>query len=650
MGRDQLQPRQEGRRYFAAFSGTSGVHLTVPCQPHRLAATQPVRQLAVLSGGLPPELVRSSSILVLDVSFNSLTGGLAELPSSTAETPMQVLNISSNQFTGRFPSTSWEVMKSLVTLNASNNSFSGQIPATYCLSAPSFAVLELSFNQFSGNIPRGLNNCTMLKMLAAGYNHLSGTFSEEIFNVTSLEHLSLPSNQLQGSLHGISKLTNMVTLDLGGNDISGNIPEAIGDLNRLEELHLDYNIMSGELPAALSNCTNIITIDLRTNHFSGELTKVNFSNMSNLKKIDLLYNSFTGTIPESIYSCSRLIALRLSGNKLDGQLSPRISNLKYLAFLSLGINSFTNITNALHILKISRNLATLFIGNNFKGELMPDDDIIDGFDNLHALDIQGCQLSGKIPLWISRLANLNMLLLNNNQLTGPIPGWINSLSHLFFMDVSNNNLTGEIPLNLTEMPMLKSTGDATQFDLVFQLPVYNCPLLQYRVVTSVPTVLNLSHNYFTGVIPPQIGQLKELGVLDFSFNKLSGQIPKSIGNIINLLLLDLSNNHLMGAIPGALDNLHFLGAFNVSDNDLEGPVPSGGQFNTFGASSFDGNTHLCGPMLIHKCGSAQAPPTTILSTKQINYKVPFGIAFSAFFVVGVLYDQIVLSRYFRCIY
>uniref|UniRef100_A0ACD5YN37 Uncharacterized protein n=1 Tax=Avena sativa TaxID=4498 RepID=A0ACD5YN37_AVESA len=276
--------------------------------------------------------------------------------------------------------------------------------------------------------------------------------------------------------------------------------------------------------------------------------------------------------------------------------------------------------------KSSRNLASLFIGNSFKGELMPEDDKIDGFDNLHVLDMGGCQLSGKIPLWISRLTNLNMLLLNNNQLTGPIPGWINSLDHLFFMDVSNNNLVGEIPLNLTEMPMLKSTGDGTRFDLVFQLPIYHALLRQYRVVTSVPKVLNLSHNYFTGVIPQQIGQLKVLDVLDFSSNELSGQIPNSIGNITNLMLLDLSNNNITGAIPGALDNLHFLGKFNVSRNDLEGRVPSGGQFNTFGASSFDGNTKLCGPMLIQKCGSIEAPPATNLSTKQFGYKVPFGIS------------------------
>lgn len=52
-----------------------------------------------LSGVLPLELVLSSSIIVLDISFNCLTGGLSELPSSTPARPLQVLNISSNLFT-----------------------------------------------------------------------------------------------------------------------------------------------------------------------------------------------------------------------------------------------------------------------------------------------------------------------------------------------------------------------------------------------------------------------------------------------------------------------------------------------------------------------------------------------------------------------
>ncbi|RLM79322.1 hypothetical protein C2845_PM12G03210 [Panicum miliaceum] len=88
----------------------------------------------LLSGGLPLELMSSNSIIVLDVSFNRLDGEVHELPPSTPSRPLQVLNISTNLFTGQFPSTTWEVMNSLVVLNASNNSFTGQIPNHLCSS------------------------------------------------------------------------------------------------------------------------------------------------------------------------------------------------------------------------------------------------------------------------------------------------------------------------------------------------------------------------------------------------------------------------------------------------------------------------------------------------------------------------------------
>jgi Leucine-rich repeat (LRR) protein len=488
----------------------------------------------------------------------------------------------------------------------------------------------------------------MLTELRAGYNNISGTLPDELFNVTSLEYLSFPNNGLYGVLDSASivNLRNLVTLDLGGNQFHGQIPNNIGQLKRLEEFHLNNNNMTGELPSALSNCTNLVTIDLKSNHFSGEITNVNFSNLPNLKNLDLWLNNFTGTVPESIYSCSNLTALRLSSNNLHGQLSSSIANLKYLSFLSLGKNNFTNITNALHILKSSKNLTTLLIGHNFWGERMPEDDIIDGFDNLQVLDMGNCQLPGKVPLWISRLTNLGMLLLNGNQLTGPIPGWINSLSRLFYMDVSDNRLTGEIPLTLMDIPMLKSTNNATHLDpRVFELPVYNGPSLQYRVVTSFPTMLNLSKNNLTGVIPPQIGQLEVIVVLDFSFNKLSGQIPQSICKLTNLQVLDLSSNNLTGAIPAALNSLHFLSAFNISNNDLEGPIPSGGQFSTFQNTSFNGNPKLCGPMFTHKCVSASIPPS---SREHRNKKAVFAIAFAVLFggiaIILLLVCLLVLIR------
>nr|XP_051195030.1 tyrosine-sulfated glycopeptide receptor 1-like isoform X1 [Lolium perenne] len=590
-----------------------------------------------LSGALPLELLSSGNILVIDVSFNRLDGELHDLASSTPSRPLQVLNISSNLFTGRFPSTTWEVMNNLVALNASNNSFTGNIPAHICNSSPSFVMLELCLNHFSGSIPPGFGNCSMLKVLKAGHNNLSGGLPADIFNATALEYLSFPNNDLHGVLDGarIINLRNLATLDLGENSFSGHIPYSVGELKKLQELHLDHNNMFGELPSALSNSTNLITIDLKSNHFSGILAKVNFSNLPNLKTLDLLYNNFSGTIPESIYSCSNLTALRLSGNNLDGQLSPRIVDLKYLTFLSLAKNYFENITHALRILQGCKNLTTLFIGQNFRRELLLEDDKISGFEKLQVLDISDCTLFGKIPLWISELADLEMLVLSGNQLNGSIPAWIETLKYLFYLDISNNNLTGEIPKALMDMPMLKSGKAQANLDpRVFKLPVYNGPSLQYFIPAALPKMLDLSNNKFSGEIPLDIGQLKALSSVNFSFNHLTGQIPESICNLTKLQVLDLSSNNLTGDMPAALNSLNFLSAFNVSNNDLEGHTPSGGQFNTFQNSSFDGNPKLCGSMLTHKCGSTSIPPSY---TKHRDKKNVFSIAFGMFIeVIAVL--------------
>jgi Leucine-rich repeat (LRR) protein len=215
--------------------------------------------------------------------------------------------------------------------------------------------------------------------------------------------------------------------------------------------------MSGELPSTLSRCTctKLQIIDLKSNSFCGELTKVNFSNLPNLKTLDLMGSKFNGTIPESIYSCKNLTALRLSFNRFHGQLSGKISNLMSLSFLSLVDISLTNITSAFQILKSCRNLTTLLIGLNFKHEVMPEDDRIDGFENLHVFSITGCSLYGKIPPWLSKLKSLEVLSLSNNQLSASIPDWIRNLNSLFYIDLSNNSFTGEIPTALMEMPMLK---------------------------------------------------------------------------------------------------------------------------------------------------------------------------------------------------
>ncbi|CAM0876045.1 unnamed protein product [Alopecurus aequalis] len=591
----------------------------------------------------------SRSIVVLDVSFSGLSGVLHELPSSvTTARPLQVLNISSNQLTSEFPSSAWKVMQNLVMLNASNNSFTGCIPPSLCLS-PSLAMLDLCYNQLSGSVPAALGNCSTLKVLKAGNNKLSGTLPAELFHATSLEHLSFPNNGLQGELDGenIVKLSNLATLDLGGNKFSGNIPRSIGQLKRLEELYLDSNNISGELPSTLSECTRLIIIDLMVNSISGDLGRVNFSNLHDLKHLDLMRNNFSGIVPESIYSCSKLTALRLSLNHLHGEISPRIGNL-HVSFLALARNSFTNITKAFHVFKSLRNFTTLILAHNFMNEAMLQDETIQSFQNLRYLNMADSSLTGNLPVWLSKLTKLKILRLSNNRPTGPVPCWINSLNSLFYLDLSNNSFSGQISITLMEIPRLKSDEAAAYLDPGhLELPVFRGNLSrQYHVLTSFPKFLNLSTNNFTGVIPPQIGQLKVLSQVDFSWNRLYGDIPLSVCNLTKLEVLDLSNNHLTGVIPATLGNLHFLSAFNISNNDLQGAVPTGGQLSTFPDSSFDGNPKLCGTMLVHHCNSVGAAHVDGTSTEQYSNKITFFIAFGLFFGVGVLYDQLVLHRYF----
>ncbi|KAF7083552.1 hypothetical protein CFC21_087330 [Triticum aestivum] len=605
----------------------------------------------LLSGGLPPELLSSGSIIAIDVSVNRLEGEFQELApaSATPDRPLKVLNISSNLFTGPFPSTTWRVMRNMVVLSASNNSFTGKLPTDMCTSSPSLAVLELSHNQFSGRIWPVLGRCSMLKVLKAGFNNLSGTLPDELFNATSLELLSLPRNGLHGTLEGanIIKLSHLATLDLGDNNFNGNIPESVGQLQRLQELHLNDNMMSGELPSTLTNCTNLMTIDLKGNNFSGELAKVNFSKLPSLRILDLMSNTFSGTIPESIYSCRNLTALRLSSNKFHGELAEGLRNLTSLSFLSLGNNSLTNITKALKILGSSKNLTTLLIAHNFMYEVMPQDDTIKGFQNLQVFSINSCSLSGQIPRWLSKLTNLGALMLHDNQLTGSIPDWISNLNFLYFLQISNNSLTGEIPTALAQMPMLRSEKTGAHLDpRGFQLPIYLGPSLQISMDSAFRKVLDLSVNKLVGEIPREIGLLKAIWGLNLSSNLLSGEIPQSICNLTNLQVLDLSINHLSGTIPTALNDLHFLSEFNVSNNELQGPIPTGGQISTFQSSSFDGNPRLCGPLLNRYCDLAQAAPVPITSANRWSIEVIFSIAFGVFFGVGVLYDQLVLSKFY----
>ena len=87
------------------------------------------------------------------------------------------------------------------------------------------------------------------------------------------------------------------------------------------------------------------------------------------------------------------------------------------------------------------------------------------------------------------------------------------------------------------------------------------------------TLLDLWANKLSGHIPPELGNLANLGLLDLSDNQLSGQIPPELGNLANLHVLRLHDNQLSGPIPPELGSLANLAALYLYDNQLSGPIP-----------------------------------------------------------------------------
>ncbi|XP_043705163.1 probable leucine-rich repeat receptor-like protein kinase At1g35710 [Telopea speciosissima] len=86
--------------------------------------------------------------------------------------------------------------------------------------------------------------------------------------------------------------------------------------------------------------------------------------------------------------------------------------------------------------------------------------------------------------------------------------------------------------------------------------------------------LSLSHNSINGSIPREIGNLKNLNQLFLGSNNLSGSIPATIGNLKNLSQLDLSNNMFIGSIPSEIGEMKQLVLLNLSHNKLNGSIPA----------------------------------------------------------------------------
>ncbi|KAJ4833606.1 hypothetical protein Tsubulata_022452 [Turnera subulata] len=425
------------------------------------------------------------------------------------------------------------------------------------------------------------------------------------FNVISL---NLSGLNLDGEISpAIGNLKDLASIDLRGNRLSGQIPDEIGDCSSLKSLDLSFNAIYGDIPFSISKLKQLETLILKNNQLIGPIPST-LSQIPNLKILDLAQNKLSGEIPRLIYWNEVLQYLGLRGNNLVGSISPDICQLTGLWFFDVKNNSLTgsiplNIGNctSFQVLDLSYNqltgeipfnigflqVATLSLqGNQLSGKIPS---VIGLMQALAVLDLSCNMLSGPIPPILGNLTYTEKLYLHSNKLTGSIPPELGNMSKLHYLELNDNQLTGHIPPELGKLTDLFDLNVANNH-LEGPIPdnLSSCTNLNSlnvhgnKLNGTIPralqrlesmTYLNLSSNNIKGPIPIELSRIGNLDTLDISNNKISGSIPSSLGDLEHLLKLNLSRNQLTGFIPGEFGNLRSVMEIDLSNNHLSGLIP-----------------------------------------------------------------------------
>jgi hypothetical protein len=313
--------------------------------------------------------------------------------------------------------------------------------------------------------------------------------------------------------------------------------------------------------------------------------------------LDLSWNNLNGSIPPEVGQCSVLVELLLAGNQFTGAIPAELARLTNLTTLDLSNNSL--IGSIPSQLGESRKLQGLNVAyNNLTGRI-PDE--LGNIASLAKLNVTGNMLSGSIPATLGNLTGLSHLDVSNNQLSGNIPASLANLVSIVGLNLANNHFTGGI-----------------------------AGLLSESTVWHQAQSLNLGYNSLSGTIPDTIGNLTGLSILDLGKNGFSGAIPSAITDLSQLSYLDLSNNHLSGLFPSHLCEMRELKFVNMSYNAIGGAIPQSGSCQNFTASSFIGNSKLCGEFLASRCPAeveVLTPPSLLSTGAILGLTIGITIAF-----------------------
>uniref|UniRef100_A0A0D3EQX7 non-specific serine/threonine protein kinase n=1 Tax=Oryza barthii TaxID=65489 RepID=A0A0D3EQX7_9ORYZ len=315
-----------------------------------------------------------SNVYRLDLSMNQLRGSLPEkLPANLTIPILKVLRLHYNQISGTIPACFCQ-FSGLEEINLSHNRLTGEIPqCSIDTFGSSFGVIDMSSNNLSGKFPSFLRKARSLSFLDLSYNKLSGNMPTWIAErMPSLEVLILRSNMFCGNLSmNFSELNQLHFLDIAHNNISGSLPSSVRNLTAMKYSKSDYlnytgasisiSIKNQELNYTFQSTNYIVLIDLSYNSLTGHIPR-EISELKGLQSLNLSGNQLNGKIPYNIGALRRLESLDVSYNELIGEIPSSLSDLTFLSSLNMSYNNLSGIIPSGQQLQTLNNLY-MYIGN-----------------------------------------------------------------------------------------------------------------------------------------------------------------------------------------------------------------------------------------------------------------------------------------------